>query len=147
MSAVDKLTPAQLKALTPEQIAAYQAATASGEVPTVSVAGLLVPAPLVPRIVASMRGLYPSVTADLDDEAAVRATLKYWVTTTLSSWEARQVVGDTQQQMDNLQEQAKNRSAVALQKAMEDAASIVEAVEAALPPTPDPSPTDSGSPS
>lgn len=53
----------------------------------IPVAGLLVPTPLVPRIIAAIRGMYPTVTADLDDDAAVRAWLKYIVGSTLSTWE------------------------------------------------------------
>lgn len=127
------LTQAQLATLTPEQIAAYQAATASGEIPTVSVAGLKVPAPLVPRIVASMRGVYPSVTGTLDDDAAVRAVLKFWVTSTLANWESQQWTAPTEEQVAAIQAEATAKAQQASKKAEEDAASIIEAA----PPAPD----------
>lgn len=49
----------------------------------VRVAGLLIPAALAPRIIAALRWRYPQLTADKDDEAAVRATLIDWITENL----------------------------------------------------------------
>lgn len=63
-----------------------------------------VPVQLVPRIVAAMRGTYPTVTDGLDDNDAVRAVLRWWVKSTLADWESRQAeapvdaaVADTRQ--------------------------------------------------
>jgi hypothetical protein len=93
----------------------------------VPVAGLLVPAVLVPRILAAMRGTYPTVTADLDDDAAVRAVLKHWVTATLSAFEAQQVAAPVVDQLAALQEEARIREAAARQEAEAAAGLITDA--------------------
>ncbi|MDT8915769.1 hypothetical protein [Amycolatopsis sp. PS_44_ISF1] len=93
----------------------------------VPVAGLLVPAVLVPRIIAAMRGTYPTITADLDDDAAVRAVLKHWVTTTLMTFEAQQVTAPVVDQLAALQEEARVREAEARQKAEAAAGLITDA--------------------
>ena len=98
--------------------------------PPVSVAGLQVPAELVPRIIAALRGVYPTVTEGLDDDAAVRAVLKYWVTVTLSSWEAQQVTAQATEAIVVAQqdlETANERSRLAREQAEADAQAIQEA--------------------
>lgn len=55
----------------------------------ISVAGLLVPVALAPRIITAIRGLYPEVTQGIaDNDAAVRAWLKHIIGATLASYEA-----------------------------------------------------------
>jgi len=57
-------------------------------IPYVPVAGLRVPATVVPRIIRALRGVYPEITTGKDDEAAVRAVLLYWIDYTVTSHEA-----------------------------------------------------------
>lgn len=95
--------------------------------PPVAVAGLLVPAPLVPRIIASLRGTYPQLTADLDDDAAVRAVLKFWVTSTLASYEAARAEAPVSGAVEATRAEYAERAEAARQKALQDAAQIIEA--------------------
>lgn len=102
----------------------------------VPVAGLLVPATLVPRIVAAMRGLYPSVTEGItDDDAAVRAVLKHWVTTTLSTFETAAVAISTADQIEALKAQAEEEARLAREKAEADAGTITEPAPAPTEPS------------
>lgn len=97
-------------------------------VPYVQVAGLLVPAPLVPRIVASFRGVYPAITAGItDDDAAVRAVLKYWVTSTLSTYEGSVAGSGVDEAIDAAREEYRLRAEQARAQAEADAGTITEA--------------------
>ena len=51
----------------------------------VEVAGLEIPADLAPLIVADVRLVYPSLTEGKDDDAAVRAALIWFITTTMET--------------------------------------------------------------
>ncbi|MBP2323344.1 hypothetical protein JOF56_003729 [Kibdelosporangium banguiense] len=82
-----------------------------------------------------MRGLYPTATADLDDEAAVRAVLKHWVTTTLATFEAQRVAAPMAEQVAALQADAQQKEQAAREQA-ERAAGLI--TEAALPSPDDP---------
>jgi hypothetical protein len=96
----------------------------------VAVAGLRVPAPLVPRILAAMRGTYPTVTEGLDDDAAVRAVLKHWVTTTLAAWEEGQIITPLSEQLAQIRAahaQAERQAAEVRARAEAAAATITEA--------------------
>ncbi len=56
--------------------------------PDVSVAGLLIPAPLADRILTALRAVYPTLTEGRDeDDATVRAVLIYWSTSSLEAYE------------------------------------------------------------
>ncbi len=105
------------------------------EIPYVPVAGLRVPATLVPRIIASMRGIYPNLTVGLDDEAAVRAVLRYWVTSTLATYEGQQSDEETLAAIEAIQAQADEKARLAREKAIRDAAAIVDAASATTTPT------------
>lgn len=97
--------------------------------PTMSVAGLRVPTALVPEIVASMRALYPTVTANLDDDPAVRAVLKHWVTVTLSTYQAQKASAPATEQIAAMQEEARRAGEEAMARAQQAAALITEAPE------------------
>lgn len=86
----------------------------------VPVAGMLVPVQLVPSIVAAMRGTYPLITDGLDDEAAVRAVLRWWVKSTLTEYEARKAesgvddaVAETRQVYREKAQEARTRAEAA----------------------------------
>lgn len=55
----------------------------------VEVAGLQIPADLAPQIIAAFREIYPTVTTDKDDDAAVRAVLVWFITATLETSASR----------------------------------------------------------
>ena len=46
-----------------------------------------------PRLIAAIRGTYPSITSGLTDGQAARAAVKQWATQLVSNWEATQQVG------------------------------------------------------
>lgn len=94
--------------------------------PYVAVAGMRVPAVLVPRIVAAMRGTYPGVTADLDDDAAVRAVLRWWVKSTLTNWEARQAEAPVDDALAETRQTYRNLADAARQQAEADASTITD---------------------
>jgi len=97
------------------------------EIPYVPVAGLRVPATLVPRIIAAFRGIYPTVTDGLDDEAAVRAVLLHWVSTTLTTYESREVSKPVQAAADDLVAEAEMKGRKARDAAALAASMIVSA--------------------
>ncbi len=74
-------------------------------IPDVAVAGLLIPAPLAVKIIASLRANYPTHTAGTDDDAAVRAVLVYWITSSLETHEADLVRQQAEQAIARLREQ------------------------------------------
>lgn len=98
----------------------------------VPVAGLRVPSVLVPRIVASMRGMYPDLTVGLEDDPAVRAVLKFWVTSTLASWETRQVADQAVAQVQAVQAEAAEAAQAVREAAQAAAESITEAADPAV---------------
>lgn len=95
-------------------------------IPTVQVAGLLVPAPLVPRIVAAVRGTYPTLADGLDDDASVRALLKHWIVTLLMAYEGAQAEAPLEGELAALRADYDARAEAARQKAADDAALIIE---------------------
>lgn len=104
-------------------------------IPTVSVAGLQVPAPLVPRIIAAFRGEYPALTEGLGDDASVRAVLKHWVTATLAAYESREAEAPADGAVAATREEYRRLAQEAFDQAVSDAGTIVEA-----PPPPAPAP-------
>lgn len=101
------------------------------------VAGLRVPLPLVPRIIAAMRARYPEATDPIaDDEAAIRAAIRAWVVETLAEYEAavaRAPLGVTVAQTVASFE---TKAAAAKAKALTDSTSIVEDESAPSTPAP-----------
>lgn len=96
---------------------------ANGNVP---VAGLLVPAPLVPRIVAAVRHLYPTLTEGLEDDAAVRAWLKWMVTVTMSQSEGQRAAAPVDAALEATRQEFAQRAEEARARAVRDAAAIVD---------------------
>lgn len=88
---------------------------------------MLVPAALVPRIVAAFRGTYPGVTEGLEDDPAVRAVLKYWVVSTLTAYEGQQAEAALPAAIEALRQEHAELGRLARAKATADAAEIVEA--------------------
>ncbi len=97
------------------------------EIPEVLVAGLAIPADLAFRILAALRGTYPSLTAGRDDEGVVRAVLLYWITTTLSGYEGQAVYTETEKAIDQLRKENVEKAKKASEKAVVDASRIREA--------------------
>lgn len=53
--------------------------------PVEEVAGLQIPADLAAQIIAAFREMYPTLTEGKDDDAAVRACLVWFITSTLET--------------------------------------------------------------
>lgn len=96
-------------------------------IPPVAVAGLLVPAPLVPRIVAALRGTYPTLTAGMTDDQTVRAVLKFWIGSTLSAYEGQVVLGGVDSAVEETRRGYADKADRARAKALKDADAIREA--------------------
>lgn len=60
--------------------------------PNVSIAGLSIPAALAAQIITALRDTYPTLTAGLIDDDAVRAVLMQWISGTLADYQARQAL-------------------------------------------------------
>jgi hypothetical protein len=61
---------------------------------------ITVPDALVPRVITALRATYPDLTEGLNDGAASRAVIRYWVRTTVQVYEgtlAAQQAADQQQ--------------------------------------------------
>lgn len=93
----------------------------------VRIAGLVVPAALAPRIIAALRDAYPEVTADKDDDAAVRASLIEWVTSTLVAAEGKKADALRLQAHQNVDNTFTSKIAEAREKARLAAETIMEA--------------------
>lgn len=90
------------------------------------IAGLLVPTPLVPRIIAAIRDQYPTVTAGLNDDAAVRAWLKHIVSVTLATHEGIAAQAPVTGALDEVRADYATRAEEAHQAALSAAAAIKE---------------------
>lgn len=104
--------------------------------PYVPVAGMQVPTPLVPRIVAAMRGTYPAVTEGLDDEAAVRAVLRFWTKSLVADYEAAQAQAPLEGALADLRATYRAKAEAARQQAQAAADLITDAPSAEEPATP-----------
>jgi hypothetical protein len=90
-----------------------------------TLAGLDMPADLVPRIMAALRGTYPDLTAGLADIPAVLAVIRYWVQQTLADWEAKQAAGGPLSDLlDQVTAQYVTKTQQGRSKAVTDAADI-----------------------
>lgn len=96
--------------------------------PTRSVAGLDVPLDLVPRIIVALRAEYPTLTSSVtDDDAAVRAVLHYWVTSTLASYESKKAEEPVDGAVEAARQQYALAAAQAREKALQDGERITGA--------------------
>jgi len=96
-------------------------------IPYVPVAGLRVPATVVPSIIIAFRGTYPTLTEGLDDEAAVRAVLLHWVTATMTSFAETATLAPAAEIVQTLVEEYEVKGKKAREAAAAAAATIVEA--------------------
>lgn len=55
------------------------------------VAGLEIPEDVAVQVIEAFRSIYPTVTEGKDDEAAVRATLIWFITSTLETYQTRRI--------------------------------------------------------
>ncbi len=110
----------------------------SPDIPTHrEVAGLSIPLPLIPRIIAALRATYPGITDGItDDEAAVRAVLKEVVSSALSVYESRTAADAVQTEIKEKQAHLEVASATAYAKARSEVAAYV--TDAVTPPEPEP---------
>lgn len=97
------------------------------DLPPVQIAGMLVPAPLAARIIAAMRATYPQVTEGLDDDAAVRAVLRYWAVSTLAAHEEQQTQALLPDALEATRQEYAAQGQAAREKALADATAIVDA--------------------
>ncbi len=93
-------------------------------IPDVAVAGLLIPAPLAVKIIASLRANYPTLTDGKDDDAAVRAVLVYWITSSLETYEGNLVRAQNEQAVASLRAQS-DAKAEATRAAVREAAKAI----------------------
>lgn len=90
------------------------------------VMGMRIPLPLVARIIAALRAEYPDVVEGKDNDAAVRAVVRYWVTTTLVNYEARTAAAAARETAAQATAAVETAAAEAFQKAKDDAQLITE---------------------
>lgn len=60
-------------------------------IPVREVAGLEIPEDVAIQVIEAFRAIYPTVTEGKDDEAAVRATLVWFITSTLETYQTRKI--------------------------------------------------------
>lgn len=94
---------------------------------TVQIAGADVPGDLAVRIIAAIRGLYPSVVEGKSDVDAVNAMVVEMLTSALVTWEGRQINVEAEEQIEQIRADAQSRSAQA-QKAAKEAAAVLHKV-------------------
>lgn len=87
-----------------------------------------VPLALVPRIIEALRKTYPTLTDGLDNDAAVRAVVRYWVVTTLTNYETQKAAAPIAQRVTETQEELDATVLAARTKAFDDAKLIEDAV-------------------
>ena len=102
----------------------------------VPVAGLRVPSAMVPRVIAAVRGVYPTITEGLPDDAAIRAWLKYLISQTLVQHEGTQAIAEIQTAVEETRREYEVRAEQAREKAAVDAETIVESAPTIPPVTP-----------
>ncbi len=95
--------------------------------PPVAIAGLRIPAPLVPRIIAALRASYPTITEGKDDEAVVRAVLKWIIETTLTAYEGRLIEAGLEGELEKVRNERAEKARLARERARQAAALITEA--------------------
>ena len=106
-----------------------------------SVAGLRIPLPLVPRIIAAMRARYPEATAGITDpDRAVRAAIYAWVVETLAEYEAAAALAPLDITIAQTVAAFEDKAKQAKAKAVQDAKSIAEDPDVVPDPEPLPDP-------
>lgn len=92
----------------------------------VRVAGLGVPRTFAPRVIAAIRGVYPELTQGRDDDAAVRAWLKYMVRAVVSQHEERRALAPVDDALEATRAEYRAKADAARARAERDADTIVE---------------------
>jgi len=105
------------------------------EIPAVPVAGLLVPADVVPQIVRGFRILYPGVTDGMGDEDAVQAVLLNLVNFALTSEASMRENQAMAEEMELVRVKYSQRSEEAQHAAREAAKRIRKAPKPTVPTT------------
>jgi len=95
------------------------------EPPPVSVAGLLIPADLAPKIIEALRFLYPTITDGKEDDPAVRAVLIHFITSAMETYQIRKANEALDLTVEGLQAQAAQKQA-ALRAQIRAAASRIK---------------------
>lgn len=91
------------------------------------VAGLRVPLPLVPRIIAALCARYPEATAGITDpDAMVRAALKAWVVESLASFEETAAMAPLNATIAQTVTTFEKKANAARDKALEDSLLITD---------------------
>lgn len=96
------------------------------EIPEVSLAGLRIPAPLVPEIILALRDGYPTITADRDDEGVVRGVLLWIIESTLVQYRSRQAEAAAAEAVEVVRKEQATKAEKARAKARDDAKLIRE---------------------
>lgn len=89
--------------------------------------GQRIPAELAPRVLAAIRGLYPSVTEGMNDKQAVAAWIKYVITATLANWEGNGALVGAEEAAELARREFQAKAIAAREKAKRDADAISEA--------------------
>lgn len=92
----------------------------------VPIAGLKVPAELVPQIVAAMRWQYPAETDGKTDNAAVKAALRAMVKDLLSRYALAVGVEQVEVEVKNTRQQYEEAARQSRQQALDAADTILE---------------------
>lgn len=93
----------------------------------VEIAGLIVPAEMVPRLIVAFRGVYRQVTETIqNDEEAIQAVLKFWTTQVLETWEGLRAEEELAEQLEQLRQDAYAKRDKARDKARKDAEKILK---------------------
>lgn len=93
----------------------------------INIAGLKIPAPLAVRIIAAFRGMYPTETQGLSDNAVVPRVLLVLATNILTTWEGQQALSPVEGVVTDTRKQYQKAADAARAKATTDAATIIEA--------------------
>lgn len=95
--------------------------------PTIIVNGLAMPTKIFTRVMTALRGLYPTITSGLSDDAAIQAVMRNVVINWVASWESQQTGMDPAE--------AAQQAASAAQQARLDADAQARTDTAVITPT------------
>ena len=90
------------------------------------IAGFRVPAELAVRILAAMRGSYPTITDGLGDDSAFKAVLKHLIVTILVQYEGQIAEAAASEAVKQVQAQFAQKGNDARAKATSDAEAIAD---------------------
>lgn len=99
------------------------------------VAGLEIPEDVAVQVIEAFRSIYPTLTEGKDDEAAVRATLVWFITSTLETYQTRRILAGMDATIATVQAQHNAAATQAREKIKLAAARIKEKAPAPTTPT------------